>query len=82
MFWRNMLPPSSASKNMAWKKKKQVLYLLPAFMQVFCMAYFFDPEDVSGLLPPKRQLTSNRLHGVISQMIENNIKIDVHSDVE
>jgi hypothetical protein len=51
-------------------------------MQVFCLAYFFDSEDGSGFLPPKRQLTSNGLHGVIFQKIELDMKIHVHSDVE
>jgi hypothetical protein len=37
----------------------------PAFTLVSCSAYFFDPED--GGDPPKRRLTLNGLHGVISQ---------------
>jgi hypothetical protein len=33
---------------------------------VSCSAYLFDPED-GGDVPPKRRLTLNRLHGIISQ---------------
>jgi hypothetical protein len=32
----------------------------------FLLGLFFDPED-GGDVPPKRRLTFNRLHGIISQ---------------
>jgi hypothetical protein len=35
---------------------------------VSCSAYFIDPED-KGDVPPKRRLTLNGLHSVISQKI-------------
>jgi hypothetical protein len=34
------------------------------------LALFFDPEDGGYMFPPKRQLTFNGLHGIISQKIE------------
>jgi hypothetical protein len=41
----------------------------PAFTLVSCRTYFFDPEDGGDIVPPKRRLTPNGLHGVISQKI-------------
>jgi hypothetical protein len=33
----------------------------------FLLGLFVDPEDGVDMFPPKRRLTLNRLHGVISQ---------------
>jgi hypothetical protein len=33
------------------------------------LGLFFDPEDGGDYVPPKRRLTFNKLHGIISQKI-------------
>jgi hypothetical protein len=42
------------------------------------LGLFFDPED-GGDVPPKRRLTFNRLHDVISQNITLSITTDVRT---
>jgi hypothetical protein len=54
--------------------KSAVVSLFPAD---FLLGLFFEPKD-GGHVPPKRHLTFNGLHGVISQMIEHFITTAVY----
>jgi hypothetical protein len=50
----------------------------------FFLGLLVDPEDGGDIFPPKRPLTFNGLHGVMSQMIEffrSVFTTDVHSSV-
>jgi hypothetical protein len=54
-------------RNVGWHSTDYTGFCLPcAVTLVSFSAYFFDPED-GGDVPPKRRLTLNGLHGVISQ---------------
>jgi hypothetical protein len=49
-------------------KSTDAALLATYFHAGFLLGIFFDPED-GGDVPPKRRLTFNGLHGVISQKI-------------
>jgi hypothetical protein len=50
--------------------KSIIFWQATCFNAGFLPGLFFDPEDAGDYVPPKHQLTFNRLHGVISQKIE------------
>jgi hypothetical protein len=51
MFWRNIRPPSSGSKN----NPHSACHLL---LDAFLSGLFFDPEDGSNMFPPEHQAFS------------------------
>jgi hypothetical protein len=48
--------------------QQETSVLATCFYAGFLLNYFFDPED-EGDVPPKRRLTLNGLHDVISQKL-------------
>jgi hypothetical protein len=55
-FRRNMLLPSSGSKN---KPSNKSDLIAACFHAGFLLGLFFDPEDRGDMVPPKRRLTFN-----------------------